>query len=84
MLPPKKLYKISEVMEFSGLTRQTVHNYTVMGLIVEAERTPSGHRLYGEETFERLRRIQELKGQKRTLQEIRRILRGGEDLREPT
>ena len=54
---PRKLYKIGEVMRYTGLSRQTVHNYTVMGLVTEAERTASGHRLYGEEVFDRLRRI---------------------------
>ena len=67
---PRKLYKIGEVMRYTGLSRQTVHNYTVMGLITEAERTPSGHRLYGEEVFERLRRIRVLQ-EFMTLQEIK-------------
>ncbi|RME73223.1 MAG: MerR family DNA-binding transcriptional regulator [Planctomycetota bacterium] len=71
--PPRKLYKIGEVMQYSGLSRQTIHNYTTMELITEAERTPSGHRLYGEEVFERLRRITELK-KTHTLGEIRELL----------
>jgi DNA-binding transcriptional MerR regulator len=78
--PPRKLYKIGEVMEFSGISRQTLHNYTIWGLISEAERTPSGHRLYGEEVFDRLRRIEDLKKQKHTLKEIRRILEGGGEM----
>jgi MerR family copper efflux transcriptional regulator len=77
VLPPRKLYKIGEVMEFSGLTRQTVHNYTILGLITEQSRTQGHHRLYGEEVFERIRQIQDLKRQKKTLKEIRRILGGG-------
>jgi DNA-binding transcriptional MerR regulator len=71
-LPPPKLFKIGEVMRYSGLSRQTVHNYTVMGLITEQERTESGHRLYGEEVFARLRRLEELKGHM-TLLEIREL-----------
>ena len=70
---PRKLFKIGEVMRYSGLSRQTIHNYTTLGLITEEERTESGHRLYGEEVFRRLQRIEELKNQK-TLKEIRRIL----------
>jgi DNA-binding transcriptional MerR regulator len=69
---PPKLFKIGEVMRYSGLSRQTVHNYTVMGLITERERTESGHRLYGEEVFARLRRLEELKG-RMTLLEIRQL-----------
>jgi len=70
---PQKLFKIGEVMRHTGLSRQTLHNYTVMGLISESERTESGHRLYGEEVFERLSRVAELKG-RMTLLQIRRLL----------
>ena len=73
LVVPRKLFKIGEVMRHTGLSRQTIHNYTTLGLITEEERTDSGHRLYGEEVFRRLRRIEELKGQM-TLKEIRRIL----------
>ncbi len=74
---PPKLFKIGEVMRYTGLSRQTLHNYTVMGLISERERTESGHRLYGEEVFERLSRVTELK-RRMTLLQIRRLL-GKED-----
>lgn len=74
--PPPKLYKIGEVMQYTGLSRQTIHNYTMLGLITEEARTPSGHRLYGEGVFERLRRIQELKTHL-SLAEVRERLGGG-------
>lgn len=70
---PKKLFKIGEVMRYAGLSRQTIHNYTMLGLITEEERTASGHRLYGEDVFARLERIKELRESK-TLKEIREIL----------
>jgi len=70
----RKLYRIGEIMRYTGLSRQTVHNYTVIGLITEAERTDGHQRLYDEETFERLARIAELKEQGKTLREIREIL----------
>jgi MerR family mercuric resistance operon transcriptional regulator len=76
MRPPEKLYKIGEVIRHSGLTRQTIHNYTMIGLISERSRTEAGHRLYGEEVFEILGRIRDLKKQGHTLKEIRRILHG--------
>jgi MerR family mercuric resistance operon transcriptional regulator len=72
-MTPLKLYRIGEVMRYSGLSRQTVHNYTLLGLISETERTEGGHRLYPEEVFDRLSRIQELK-KTRTLKEIRLLL----------
>ncbi len=76
----RKLYKIGELIERSGLSRQTLHNYTMLGLIESARRTPTGHRLYDETTFERLDRIKELRATK-TLLEIKELLvgkRGGD------
>ena len=70
----EKLYKIGEVMEFSGLSRQTVHNYTLFNLISEARRTPSGHRLYDEAVFDRLEKIKVLQAKNYTLMQIKRIL----------
>lgn len=71
--PPVKQYRIGEVVRFSRLSRQTVHNYTIMGLIRESERSPGGHRLYDESVFETLARIEQLK-QGHTLREIRIML----------
>jgi DNA-binding transcriptional MerR regulator len=73
-MAPKKLFKIGEVMKYSGLSRQTIHNYTMMGLIIEEERTPSGHRLYPENVFERLKKI-ELLHRHRRLREVVEILK---------
>jgi DNA-binding transcriptional MerR regulator len=72
MIPPK-LYRIGEIVRFTGLSRQTVHNYTIMGLIAESEWTPGGHRLYDESVFRRLKRIAELKSG-RSMQQIRQML----------
>ena len=72
-VPPIKQYRIGEIAEFTGLSRQTVHNYTVMGLIRERNRTSGGHRLYDESVFETLLQIEELRTS-RTLREIRSFL----------
>jgi len=72
--PPRKLYRIGEIMSSTGLSRQTLHNHTMFGLISEEDRTKSGHRLYGEGVFSRLSRIEELKRQRKTLREIRHLL----------
>ena len=68
---PPKLYRIGEIVEHSGLSRQTIHNYTTMGLLVEARRTDGGHRLYDESVFERLNGIIALKAQHKSLAYIR-------------
>ena len=75
---PKKLYRISEILFYlqqSGakISRQTLHNYTLMGLISENCRTPAGHRLYDTNVFKRLLKIELLK-RHRTLSEIKKIL----------
>jgi DNA-binding transcriptional MerR regulator len=70
---PAKLYRIGDLVRHTPFSRQTIHNYTIMGLISEAEWTDGGHRLYDESVFERLSRITQLK-KTRTLSEIRRIL----------
>ncbi|MCU0917194.1 MAG: MerR family transcriptional regulator [Planctomycetes bacterium] len=71
-IPPKR-YRIGEIVRCSPFSRQTIHNYTIMGLIREAEWTEGGHRLYDETVFERLSRIEDLRRTK-SLAEIRRIL----------
>jgi len=81
--PPLKQYRIGEIARFSGLSRQTVHNYTVMGLIRESEWSSGGHRLYDESVFDALIRIDKLKDS-RTLSEIRIMFdreRRGKDIK---
>jgi DNA-binding transcriptional MerR regulator len=70
---PVKLYRIGELTTHTPFSRQTIHNYTIMGLIREAQWSEGGHRLYDESVFERLSKIMQLKKTK-TLSEIRRIL----------
>ena len=70
---PTKMYRIGELVRYTPFSRQTIHNYTIMGLIRESQWTEGGHRLYDESVFKRLSRIIELKKTK-TLFEIRRIL----------
>ena len=69
---PVKLYKIGEIVKCTPFSRQTIHNYTIMGLIQEDQWTDGGHRLYDEKVFERLSEIMELRKTK-TLSEIREI-----------
>jgi hypothetical protein len=73
---PAKLYRVSEIAQHLGLTRQTVHNYATIGLITEKTQTPGGQRLFDESVFGRLVRIQQLKPIYR-LHDIRRMLDAG-------
>ena len=72
---PVKLYRIGEVVQFTPFTRQTIHNYTTMGLIQESDWTEGGHRIYDETVFERLKLICDLRKTK-SLSEIRKLLTG--------
>jgi DNA-binding transcriptional MerR regulator len=71
--PPPKRYKVGEIMRHTGLSRQTIHNYTMLGLITPVERTESGHRLYDESVFDRIRLIEVMKAH-RTLQDVKEEL----------
>jgi DNA-binding transcriptional MerR regulator len=70
---PAKLYRIGDIVRYTPFSRQTLHNYTTMGLIREAEWTEGGHRLYDESVFDRLSKIMEMRKTK-SLFEIRKIL----------
>ena len=74
---PVKLYRIGELVRYTPFSRQTIHNYTAMGLIREVEWSEGGHRLYDESVFQRLSLIMELRKTK-SLFEIRKVL-GKED-----
>jgi DNA-binding transcriptional MerR regulator len=76
---PAKLYRIGELVAYTPFSRQTIHNYTIMGLIREAKWTEGGHRLYDETVFEKLSEIMRLRKTK-TLSEIGSILRKKERL----
>ncbi|MFB3890502.1 MAG: MerR family transcriptional regulator [Phycisphaerae bacterium] len=71
---PPKLYRIGDVVEYSGMSRQTIHNYTLMGLLKESRRTESGHRLYDESVFDRLDAIAAMRSQSKSLEAIRQYL----------
>ena len=75
---PAKLFKIGEIVQHTRVSRQTIHNYTIMGLIKEAGWTQGGHRLYDEQVFHRLSQIMALRKTK-TLSEIKDIIRLSEN-----
>ena len=70
---PVKLYRIGDLVRYTPFSRQTIHNYTTMGLIRESEWTQGGHRLYDQSVFGRLSRIMKLRKNK-TLFQIQEII----------
>ncbi|HEY7820119.1 MAG TPA: MerR family transcriptional regulator [Vicinamibacteria bacterium] len=71
---PEKLYRIGEVMEHSGLSRQTLNFYATIGLIREQARTAAGHRLFPPAVFAELERVRGLQKKGYTLRQIREML----------
>jgi len=71
MESPRKLYRIGELARLSGTSPRTIDYYTGLGLISPVKRSEGNYRLYNDETLERIRRIEQLKAQKFTLEEIR-------------
>jgi len=72
---PPKLYRVGELVEYAGVSRQTIHNYAVMGLLPESRWSKGGHRLFDEDVFDRLELIGRLRGRNRSMQYIRGYFR---------
>ena len=66
------LYRIGEVAEMAGVSRQVVSTYCMLGLLAEVARTSGGQRLFDHATVRRIQLIQDLK-RRYTLREIREI-----------
>ncbi|MEU0722533.1 heavy metal-responsive transcriptional regulator [Streptomyces lavendulocolor] len=66
--------KIGEVAELTGTSTKTIRFYEDSGLVPPPARTPSGHRVYGPETADRLRFIRRCQAAGMSLQEVRQVL----------
>ncbi|MBD2865450.1 MULTISPECIES: MerR family transcriptional regulator [Paenibacillus] len=69
-----KLYKIGELARMSEVSSRTIDYYTKLGLISPEKRTDTNYRLYTDETLTRLKRIETMKKEKYTLEEIKASL----------
>jgi DNA-binding transcriptional MerR regulator len=69
----RRLFKTADVVKRSGFTRQMIYTYTTMGLIAEAQKTPTGHKLYDESVFTLLKLIHHLHERGYTLRDIKQI-----------
>ncbi|MGF7045789.1 DNA-binding transcriptional MerR regulator [Paenibacillus sp. DS2015] len=66
------LYRIGELAKAANISERTIDYYTKLELIVPERRTQKNYRLYNHETLARLSRINKLKQEKYTLEEIRK------------
>lgn len=68
------LYRIGELSKLAMVSARTIDYYTSIGLIEPAERSNKNYRLYSHETLQRLERIEHMKKDKYTLDEIKASL----------
>ncbi len=69
-----KLYKIGELARLSEVSPRTIDYYTKLGLIQPEKRSDTNYRYYSDETLARLKRIEMMKREKYTLEEIKASL----------
>ncbi|MDQ8736239.1 MerR family transcriptional regulator [Paenibacillus sp. LHD-38] len=65
------MYRIGELSKLAHISPRTIDYYTSIGLIEPAERSAKNYRLYSDETLRRLERIEQMKKDKYTLDEIK-------------
>lgn len=58
----------------ANVSPRTIDFYTTIGLIQPVKRSAKNYRLYGSETLDRLERIEQMKNEKLTLDEIKTVL----------
>ena len=68
------LYRIGELAKAANTSERTIDYYTKLGLIAPETRTMKNYRLYSHETLVALERINQLKHEKYTLEEIKSMM----------
>lgn len=69
-----EFYKIGEFARLADVSPRTIDYYTKMGLLEPEKRSNTNYRLYSDETLARLKRIESMKKEKYTLEEIKASL----------
>jgi len=67
------LYSPGQVCEITGVSRQVLHNYTVIGLVRPAKRTPTNRRYYDAAALRRVRLVRRMIESGYTLQALREM-----------
>jgi len=71
----EKLLKIGELAKATNQTIPTIRHWTKEGLLQIAEVTESGYQMFSEEMIERVKKIEDMKEKRMTLEEIKNNLR---------
>jgi MerR family transcriptional regulator, copper efflux regulator len=75
MMDSAKPLTIGRLAELTGTSADTLRYYEKLGLVVAAQRSRSGYRLYGEDAIRQVRFIRGAKALQFTLEEIKQLLR---------
>src|SRR5689334_2218056 len=70
----KRVYRVNDFAQATGVTVRTLHHYDRLGLLQPANRTEAGYRLYSDADIVRLQQIVTLKFIGMSLQQIRDVL----------
>ncbi len=65
--------KIKDLVQATGLSRQTILYYLMLGLIQESSRTPGRHRVFSPQTISKIKLIRKLNQSGYSLKEIREL-----------
>ncbi|GGG15400.1 MerR family transcriptional regulator [Paenibacillus abyssi] len=69
------MYRIGELAKKANVSPRTIDFYTSIGLLEPHKRSAKNYRLYNDETLQRLERIEQMKKEKYTLEEIKASLK---------
>ena len=72
-LPAKKLYKAGELSRRTGLTRQALHQYVLMGLLEPEDVTKGGQRLFSDKAEDLVKLIRRMCENGYTLKDVKDI-----------
>jgi len=75
--------KIGELARAAGCHTQSIRHYETLGLLPPSQRTPTGHRRYGQEDVIRLLQVRRARGQGLSLPQIRALLSATDQARQP-
>lgn len=73
-IPDSKLLKIGQLAKTANESISTIRYWTELGLIQPADHTESGYLLYAPETLATIKKIQQFKAKRHTLEEIKQKL----------
>lgn len=79
MAENSKLVSIGQAAKQAGVSRQTLQYYIMLGLIDPTQTTPTGRRLFNEDTIHKIKLVKKLNETGYTLRGIRELFISGHE-----